>query len=196
MGIFIRFAGLLTVGCLAACVSVLPTPEAPAALFRMGPVTSIQIPLSANIIIREPEAPRVLAGQEIAAIDEDGAVRLIEGVEWTDTSTRLLQLALLDTLNTSGEGLAISPGAGAPAPYELDWRVSDLALDGQRARCSLELILLDGRTREPKRRYSVRHEANAASINNTDRALALASASRAAVREAGEWLAREVAGES
>ena len=91
---------------LAACVSVLPEPKVPQGLYRFAPVETVY-DLDASVIIREPEASRLVAGRAIAAEDSAGALRLVPNVEWTDSSTRLMQMAMLDALEGQGAGRAV-----------------------------------------------------------------------------------------
>ncbi|HAO37073.1 MAG TPA: hypothetical protein DHV57_01870, partial [Hyphomonas sp.] len=105
---------------LAACVSVLPEPKVPQGLYRFAPMETTY-DLDASVLIREPDASRLVAGRAIAAEDSSGALRLVPNVEWTDSSTRLMQMAMLDALQGQGAGKAIAPETGASAPYELSW---------------------------------------------------------------------------
>jgi len=141
---------LCLVPALGACVSFLPEPEAPNALYRLGPVEEVSgLKLDQSVLIRQPEAPRVLSGVEIAARDEAGAVRVVRGVEWADRAPRLFQLTMLDMLNGDGQGLAILPESGAKAEHQLAWRLAEFSLEGRTATAKVEFILIDGTTREP-----------------------------------------------
>ena len=97
---------MIVAACLAACVSILPEKKAPEALYRFGPMESMHA-LDASIVIREPEASRLVGGRAIAAEDSDGALRLVKDVEWTDSVTRMMQVALLDTLGGSDGGIPL-----------------------------------------------------------------------------------------
>ena len=59
---------------LAACVSVLPEPKVPQGLYRFAAVETVY-DLEASIVVREPEASRLVAGRAIAAEDSSGALR-------------------------------------------------------------------------------------------------------------------------
>ena len=114
---------------LAACVSVLPEPKVPEGLYRFAPMETVY-DLEDSVIVREPDASRLVAGRAIASEDSSGALRLVPNVEWTDSSTRLMQMAMLDALQGQGAGKAIAPETGAAAPYELSWQVTDFTLSG------------------------------------------------------------------
>ena len=92
-----RLVLLLAATSLTACVSVLPEQKAPEGLYRFGPMDALHM-IDASVVVREPEASRLFGGRAIAAEDSSGALRLIKGVEWSDSATRLMQVALLDTL--------------------------------------------------------------------------------------------------
>ncbi|MEO0883908.1 MAG: ABC-type transport auxiliary lipoprotein family protein [Pseudomonadota bacterium] len=179
---------------LSACLSVIPTPDAPIALYRLGPVQSdIARPIAANIVIREPEAPRILAGSELASKDEDGAIRLIRNVEWADRATRLMQLTLLDYLDDGGQGVAVMPEAGTRAPYELAWRISEFSLQNGEAIARLELTLLSADQRQPLKQVTVRSVVAAVGNSSSARARALAEAGRQVIAQTADFLSRELA---
>jgi len=173
---------------LSACVSVLPEQETPEGLYRFGPMEA-EYNLQATLIVREPEASRLFAGRAIAAEDSSGALRLVRGVEWTDSSTRLMQTAMLDLFGGEGEGIAIVPGTGAPADYELTWQVSDFTLSGTTGRCRIRATLLDGRTRDVLTQKVVSTTAPASGDSNAARARALTEAGRACVRDVAAFVA-------
>ena len=60
---------------LAACVSVLPEPKVPQGLYRFAPMETTY-DLDASVLIREPDASRLVAGRAIAAEDSSGAGRV------------------------------------------------------------------------------------------------------------------------
>lgn len=178
---------------LSACLSLIPTPDAPTALYRLGPVQGdVARPIAADIVIREPEAPRILAGSDMAAKDENGAIRLIRNVEWADRSTRLMQLTLLDYLDSEGEGVAVIPEAGTRASYELAWRISEFSLQNGDAIASLELTLLSANLRAPLEQTTVSASVPASGTSNGARAIALAEAGRQVVAQTADFLSREI----
>lgn len=189
----ILFVSLALFG-LAGCLSIIPQPEAPTALYRLGPVDGdVARPIAANIVIREPEAPRILAGSELVVKDDRGAIRLIRNVEWADRATRLMQLTLLDYLDDEGEGVAVMPEAGTRAPYELAWRISEFSLQDDEAVARLELTLLSSDLRQPIEQATVRSSVLAASSSNGARARALAEAGRQVIAQTADFLSRELA---
>ena len=192
-----RFQTLLAVAAAlstAACVSVLPDPDTPDALYRIGPM-SPDYALGADLVVRQPEAPALMGGRAIASVDKDGAIRLLRGVEWAESATRMLQLGLLDALSPGPGGAALAPGAGGGAGLELSWRVSDFALHGDQARCRMELTLLDlsavdGAPVQTEIAASIAVEGGRAD----DRASALAEAGRACVRAAAGFVSDQSGG--
>ena len=174
---------------IAGCVSVLPEPEVPNGLYRLGSIEP-SAGVKYNLVVREPEGGRVFSGKAMAAIGDDGVLRLIRGVEWAQPASRMLQLGLLDAIGTDGGGLALDKSTGAPGDLELAWRMSTFALDGTSARCELELTLLEGRTRRPLTQMRIETSAPASSDRAADRAAALTEAARRCVHESAEAIAR------
>ncbi|MEZ5953098.1 MAG: ABC-type transport auxiliary lipoprotein family protein [Hyphomonas sp.] len=183
---FLTISALLAA--TAACVSVLPEPETPDGLYRFGAMAQ-QASLDATVIVREPEASRLFGGRAIAAEDSTGALRLVRGVEWADSATRMMQVALLDSFDSDGKGVAIAAESGATADYELAWRVSDFTLSGTTARCGIEATLLAARTRDVVAQTNVSSRADASGSSNASRAQALAEAGRTCVREVSRFVA-------
>jgi cholesterol transport system auxiliary component len=177
---------------LAACVSVLPEPDAPDGLYRFGAMTQTY-PVEAVVAVREPEASRLFGGRVIASEDAAGALRLVRGVEWADNATRLMQVAMLDALDDKGAGVAVALETGARADYELVWRIEDFSLAGTEARCDLEATLVEANTRKVVAQTSVTSSASAAAASNASRALALAEAGRACVSEAAAFVSEKAA---
>lgn len=174
---------------LAGCVSLFPESVAPQALYRLGANdASATVDLTKSILIRQPEAPRVLAGVDMTARDARGAIRLIEGVEWADRPPRLFQMSLLDHLGSGGEGAAILPETGARADYELAWRISEFSLQGNVATARVELTLLEGRSRVPLLQETVMSDVRASGSRPSLRAEALADAGRDVVRQAAQFV--------
>ncbi len=179
-------AGLAALG---GCLSVLPEPNTPGALYRVGAVETLA-QLNAHVVIREPEAPRLFAGRDMVVEGADGGLKLVAGAQWAGRFTRLVQVALIDAL-AGGEGMALDASSGAPGAYELSWRVADIAVKGARARCVLDLTLLEGRTRAPVATAKVSGEALLGGNQPGDRARALSSASRACVAEAAAFVSQK-----
>ena len=176
---------------LAACVSVLPEPKVPEGLYRFAPMETVY-DLEDSVIVREPDASRLVAGRAIASEDSSGALRLVPNVEWTDSSTRLMQMAMLDALQGQGAGKAIAPETGAAAPYELSWQVTDFTLSGTTGRCRVRATLLDGASRDVLDQTVVSASADARGGSNADRAKALGEAGRACVNDVAAFVSQYI----
>ena len=172
----------------ASCLSVLPEPKSAKALYRLGPIAASQT-VSATILVREPEAPRTFAGRAIAAESPDGALRYVPGVEWADNITRMMQLALLDSLQGIDGAVVLAYDTAAPGDYELDWRLSDFVLFGDEARCKVEVTLLDGRTRAPVAQELISARVAVSGTDNPSRTRALAEAARQCVADTAAFVA-------
>jgi ABC-type uncharacterized transport system auxiliary subunit len=185
-----RFLSLVALLTLTACVSVLPEQKAPEALFRFGMIEERHA-LTASVSVREPEASRVFAGRSIAAEGEDGGLRYLRGVQWTDNATRMLQLALIDSLGGAGGDVAFASETGAPADFELAWRISDFTLIGDKARCRLEATLMTGRGRTVVAQTDILTDAISVNASNAARAKALTDAGLACVSEVAAFVSEK-----
>ncbi|MGH1421248.1 MAG: ABC-type transport auxiliary lipoprotein family protein [Hyphomonas sp.] len=178
---------VVSLAALTACVSVLPEKKTPEALYRFGPMDAAHT-VSSSIMVREPEASRLFAGRAIAAEGPDGGLRLVPGVEWADSATRMMQVALLDSLGGEGSSVAVTSITGAPTDYEIAWRISDFTLHDASARCRLEATLLNGRDRTVIAQKLIETSADADSNRNGDRAKALTDAGRACVKDVAAFV--------
>ena len=138
---------------LAGCVSVLPEPVVPDALYRFTstsqPMGGAAVSLPANIIVFEPEGSSLLLGRSIAFESEDGALSLLSEAEWSESASRLLQSALLDRLSIvapDSAGVAVDERLTLSAAYELHWTVRDLIIGEENAVMTARVEVLDGGT--------------------------------------------------
>ena len=177
-----RLMGIFCTLALSACVSVLPEPEVPNGLYRLGDIEA-NATISRTLIVREPEGARIYSGKPMVAVGDDGALRLIRGVEWAQPASRMLQVGLLDSFGTDGGGLALAKATGAPGDLELTWRISEFTVSDTLARCGLELTLLEGRSRKPLAQMSIEASAVASSNKAAERARALVDAARDCVTQ-------------
>lgn len=160
---------------LTACVSVLPEPDVPDALFKVEANTT-HPGLSQNLLVREPEAARLIAGQGMVSERSDGGLRLIAGAEWAGPATRQIQFAMIDSFSADADGHAVAPEIGAMAPYELASRIGDLKLNGERATCRLLVSIIRTDDRSLLARTEIEANSTARSRSSADRALALRAA--------------------
>ncbi|MCR9271016.1 MAG: ABC-type transport auxiliary lipoprotein family protein [Henriciella sp.] len=160
---------------LTACVSVLPEPTAPDALYRIEAKSS-HAGLQHNLIVREPEAPRLIGGQGMVSKGEDGGLRMVPGVEWSGPATRQIQLAMIDSFKSGEPGNALLPELGVLTDYELASELSVLRLEGETAICKMKVSLIATRDRSLLARSEVQSEQSATSRNASDRANALRAA--------------------
>ncbi|MBI1340236.1 hypothetical protein GC169_08530 [bacterium] len=176
-------AGLVAVCALgvSACVSVLPDPVTPIALIVL-PSSRAQapaMPLRADVNVFPPDASRALGGVDIPVSQDQELVYLPE-VRWADASPRLLQGAVLDALsNAGGEGRAAPAQLGVRAPYDLRWRIVDLAVGrgGGVAICTVEAMLIESSTRRilAQQRFESVEQPSGRSPRERAAALALAT---------------------
>lgn len=174
MNIKLVSLSLLT-GALTACVSVLPEPTAPDALYSVQANVE-QTGLMHDIIIREPEAARLMAGQGMVSESADGGLRMVSGVEWSGAATRQIQLAIIDSFATGEAGNAVAPELGILAQYELASRMTALKLTGETAVCEMVVSVISTRDRSLVARTDIQARETASSRASADRALALRAA--------------------
>lgn len=173
---------------LTACAGIIPQRDPANALYRLGPLEPAY-QLSASVTVREPEASRLLAGRFMSAEDEAGGISFVRSIQWSDRSTSLMQEAVLDLLGGEGGNVALPAQAGAVTDYEFSWRISDLTLKGNTARCRLEGAILKGRERSILRQTSIAADATAVGDSDSSRAQALVEAGQACARQAAAFIA-------
>lgn len=173
--------------CLAtACVSVLPEPEAPEALYRVEAET-LHSGLLEDLIVREPEAPRLISGQNIISEGADGGLRVVRGVEWSGPSTRQIQLAMVNSFKISEAGNAVLPELGVLAPFELASQLKVLRLRGDTGICEMAVSLISTRDRSLLARTEITARQEADSGSARDRAGALKAAASSCAGQATEF---------
>jgi len=177
----------LVCAALTACVSVLPEPVAPDALYSVDASTA-QSGLAHDVIVREPEAARLMAGQGMVSKGADGGLRMISGVEWSGPATRQIQLAIIDSFETGAAGNAVAPELGILADYELASRISALQLEGEIAQCEMVVSLIATRDRSLIAHKEITAQETTRSRASADRATALKQAASACAAQASAFV--------
>lgn len=177
---------------LSACVSVLPEPTAPDALYRIEAAEDYS-GLQSHVTVREPEAPRLLAGQGLVSEASDGALRLIPGVEWSGSATRQLQLAMIDSFEVGTGGHALLPELGVIAPVELASQLKVFNLRGEIAVCEMTASLVTSGKRDLLARTEISARATAASRSGPDRAQAMRLAGADCAAQAARFVIETLA---
>ena len=175
---------------LSACISFLPEPETPDGLYRLGAVSAAEtISVPDTVLVRRPEASRHLAGADIIAENESGVLTVIRDATWADNLPRLLQMTLLDYVNSDGEGAALLPQTGTRPAYELVWRISNFQVRGEQAVVQGELTLLNGTTREPVSQVTLESTRTVAGKRTAQRVAALSEAGKDFARQSADFVA-------
>ena len=182
---------LISIGLLSAmltgCLSVLPEPVAPDALYSVEAKTSLS-GLQHDVIIREPEAARLMAGQGMVSRGADSGLRMVSGVEWSGPATREIQLAMIDSFKTGEPGNAVPPELGILAQYELASRVSELHLQGETAVCEMVVSLIATQDRSLIAHTEIAAQQTATSRSSADRAVALKQAASSCAAQASAFV--------
>ena len=183
----LRISTIAASVCLAtACVSVLPEPEAPEALYRVEAVSELS-GLSQDLIVREPEAPRLISGQNMISEGADGGLRVVRGVEWSGPSTRQIQLAIVNSFKIGEAGNAVLPEIGVLAEFELASQLKVLRLRGDTGMCEMAVSLISSRDRSLLARTQITARQEARSGSARDRALALKDAASDCAAQATQF---------
>lgn len=171
---------------LSGCLSVLPEPATPDALYRVEAAQKFD-GLSEHLIVREPEAPRLIAGQGMVSEGADGGLRLVPSVEWSGSATRQIQLAMIDSFQVGDAGNALLPEMGVSAAFELGSQLKTLSLRGNTARCVMTLSLVTTGDRQLVALTEVSASKIADSDRNRDRAKALREAASDCAAQAAQF---------
>lgn len=171
---------------LSGCLSVLPEPATPDALYRVEAAQKFD-GLSEHLIVREPEAPRLIAGQGMVSEGADGGLRLVPSVEWSGSATRQIQLAMIDSFQVGDAGNALLPEMGVSARFELGSQLKTLSLRGNTARCVMTLSLVTTSDRQLVALTEVSASKTADSDRNRDRATALREAASDCAAQAAQF---------
>ncbi|MGK0265872.1 MAG: cholesterol transport system auxiliary component [Maricaulis sp.] len=149
---------LIALGALSvsACVSLLPETAA-SAVYRLSSPAPLAWTGEARTVVEivSPQAPRGLAGDEIAIQMADGHIAYMASSRWIAPAPRIVQTLVVDTFNATPSSLAPAlPEDGVRAQYELrlDLREFEAVYDqgdGRapliRVRLGARLIASDGR---------------------------------------------------
>lgn len=184
---------ILSASALTACVSVLPEPTGPDALYEIE-ATQDLAGLTQDLIVREPEAPRLMAGQGMVSEGADGGLRLVAGVEWSGPATRQIQLAMIDSFKTGEAGNAVLPELGIFADYELASQLSVLRLEGETAVCKMVVSLIETQGRNLLARRDITASEQASGRDAASRAAALKTAASACATQASAFAIEQLRG--
>lgn len=175
---------------LTGCVSVLPDPVVPDALYRLrvssSPIQGEPVRLSRNVTVYEPDGSTLLLGKGVVFEDEAGGLSVMRKAQWSDPASRLLQNLLLDRLSIrapDSEGMALSEQSGAAAPVELHWQARDFFVRDGNAIATFRVTLLTGRSRQVVGQFEVRRVEAYSGRDDIEGVAALIRASQGAVDE-------------
>lgn len=191
----LRLAATLAFSLAAAgCLSFLPEPEIPSALIAL-PADRAQAPaepLQADVSVYPPDSSRAFAGVDIAVRSEQEMVYLGD-VRWADAAPRLLQNALVDSLDKAeGAGRAVTAQQGARVDYEVRWRIVDLSAGRETAPVNVEVVasLVDATTRRVVAQQTFSAAGSPSDRAPRARAAALALAAQSAADQVAVFVAK------
>lgn len=190
---------------LAGCVSLLPESEPVSAYRLSSPEPHEWSGTEWTIVeIEAPQAPRGLAGDNIAVVTNGQSLSYIAGARWISPVPGLVQNLIIDTFNATQPGLAPArPDDGVRGDYELrlDMRQFEAVYDEGasaapvvRVRLAARLIAERGRRFVGARVFSAEIRASA---NRTGAIVdAFDAATSEVSREIASWTANAVSSQS
>ena len=144
----------------SACVSVLPEPVVPEALYRLDAATpqrdaqTVEIPKS--LTVYQPEGSSLLLGKDIIFQTDTGGLSVLRKAKWSDTVSSLLQAKLLERLSTTDGESAVSDATAARTDAELRWRVRDFVITDDEAIAAFQITVMTARKRQIVDQFDVR----------------------------------------
>jgi ABC-type uncharacterized transport system auxiliary subunit len=140
--------------CLAGCVSLLPAPAPPSAIYTLRAANIEAIagaPKPVVVAVGQPSAPRSVGGADI--VWRQGAqIAFMEGAAWDGAAPDLLQDLLIDVIDRrNGVRAVVRGGAGVRADAEVRWSILSFEVleNGARLEAAIETTaqLIDLRSR-------------------------------------------------
>ncbi len=175
---------------LAGCVSVLPEPVVPDALYRLNASayepSGEPVKLDYSVTVFEPEGSNLLLGKGIVYESNSGGLSLYKSVQWSDSSSIQLQSLLLDRLahrTPDSDGMALSDRSAAFTPVEVRWQMRDFVVRDDEAVVSARVTIMTGRKRDVLAQFDVTEVQSYSGKPKEDGVLALIDASHQLVDE-------------
>jgi len=125
--------------CLAGCISLLPEPPPPSAIYslRAGPVEPLGgAPKPLVLAVAEPTAPRSVSGADIVW-RRDSTIAFMEGAVWDGAAPDLLQAMLVDVMDRRCGVRAV---VRADAEVRWDILAFEVVEDGSRLEARIETV--------------------------------------------------------
>jgi len=163
-----------------------------------GAGAEVKAPRSAaQIMVNNPGALRDLDSQNIVIRGGDGSIAYLQGAQWTDHLTNMVQARLIQALEDSQRfGGVGSPRDGMNATYQLITGLRafgvDIDAEGKFANVEISAKIMDSRTGQIRRThiFSAKYRVNGSS--NGDYAVALDSAFATVLQEIVRWTAQSL----
>lgn len=185
----------------SGCVSLLPEPAAPAAVYRLTPIDDLaetDALQGVRIAVARPRASEILSGDRIAVLTSDQSIAFYEGIRWSDPTPVLVRRLLIDAMERAGLATSIAlPNEVVDRDYVLHADLREFALwrDGDRLdarmRLSLRVVALESRSVIAAK--IVESQAAARDRDGDSVAAAMNEAARQAIRDTVSWTIDEVA---
>ncbi|MEJ0059472.1 MAG: ABC-type transport auxiliary lipoprotein family protein [Terricaulis sp.] len=118
---------LMSTVALAGCVTLLPEPPPPPALFVLeaGNVQRVEgAPVDAVISVAQPGGERAILGADLIWRTGD-SLAYVNQVQWSGRADARLQALLVETISRQGRARAAVRSGSAQSDYEVRWDVLD-----------------------------------------------------------------------
>jgi cholesterol transport system auxiliary component len=105
---------------LTLLVSACSSTPAPTTYDLSAPTARGRAALHGQLLVAEPAAVQVLAGQQIMVRDETGSISFLGDAQWADNLPRLVQARLIHTFENASQIRAVArPSSGAVGDVQL-----------------------------------------------------------------------------
>ncbi|WP_246259448.1 MULTISPECIES: ABC-type transport auxiliary lipoprotein family protein [Chelativorans] len=143
-----------------------------------------------QVLVPEPEALKILDGEDIAIRTSTGALQLLGGARWSDRLPRLVQSGLVEAYQKSGSFAGVGrPGEGLAIDYQVivDIRTFEVQVGNGLAQVQLFVRVLDDRTGQVRASRDFTTSAPVVGSGDVAFVAALNQAFNAATREIVDW---------
>lgn len=181
---------------LGGCISLLPEPPPPPALYVLeaqGVQPLPGAPIDAVIAVAEPTGERAILGADLIWRTGD-SIAYVGQTQWSSRASEALQQTLLETLLRQGRFRSAARAGEAQAEYQIRWEVLDFEVreETMTARFVADVRLV-ARGRQILAQRIVSAEAPVAGRSSALAANALARAAREGSARIGEFAAEAAA---
>lgn len=188
---------LLTAALATGCVSILPDPAPPPAVYRLEASTTPLDKIANPEIIRidRPGAPQIFNANDIVVTMDGKKLSAVAQANWSEVTPVIIQDAMIDALASSRSFIGLLPTSGARTETRLHLSIKNFEANFDRGTESAPLAVVQYRVtyaRADDRKllgtHTVRKTTRADSIRVPSIVAAIESANDAAMIDIVTWL--------